>query len=67
VLNADKTGQVSKWMSQNRCLRCHAAFQLRLEFLDGRGHDDVSWQLVSNLDSCREEAVVEIVDLIIII
>jgi len=54
-------------MSQNRCLRCHAAFQLRLEFLDGRGHDDVSWQLVSNLDSCREEAVVEIVDLIIII
>jgi len=39
-----------------------AARQLRLECLDGREHNSISWQLVPNPDSCREEAVIEGVD-----
>ena len=33
--------------------------QSRLEGLDGRGHNDSSWQLVPNPNSSREETVVE--------
>jgi len=56
--SADKTG----WMSLNWCLNRWDVYQLRLECLDGRGHNDSSWQLVPNPNCSREETIVEGID-----
>jgi len=49
-------------MSLNRRLSRWDANQSRLEDLDGRGHNDISRQLVPNPNSSREETVVEGID-----
>jgi len=50
ILGDDREGRfVSKLTSElPQCMR--------LERLNGRGHDNISWQLIPNPDSCREES-----------
>jgi len=52
----------TRWMSLNWHLNCRDVYQSRLECLDGRGHNDISQQLVPNPNSSREETVIEVID-----
>jgi len=46
-------------MSLNWRLNRWDAYQSRLECLDGREHNDISWQLVPNPNSSKEETVIK--------